>query len=404
MTPAGSIANIAVSSAIVLLVLSEWSWVQPRTSKLSFLAVVYAWYATTSIWAANTKKLEKAILAGEEHLFPSASFWLTLFPQVASCLCATTVIAFKRLLARREGKEEPSADSFGHCAWCAAGAGFYFGQLFTVDGLGAGAPGLVFGVKVLEPLSTSLLAIPVLGQRMNWRLLAAVLVACSGILVCVVGAHRGAAHAAGGSHAHGELKVIIGAVLANLGFSSRACVMKKAYSQKKISPLETFWKVNVVATACGVIMFIVWVIYGSTSHSAMAGLVRVSAELARAPWKWIATCLCYFLYQCSSILLLDCLQVETHALLVAMKHIFVVILASILSGSPLNALMIVGIVVATVGVFFYSVSPGPAEEAAKSLLPQSEKKGQQGTSIPRFLLVTLAVLGILGILSPMVYV
>lgn len=394
------IVQIVFSALVVLAVLSECSWVQPKNSRLAFLALVYAWYATTTIWAANTKKIEKGIIAEGVHLYPSASFWLTLFPQVLSCICITAIAGGRKLTAKIAKSTVDSTEGLGQACWYAAGAGFFFGQLFTVEGLGAGAPGLVFGVKVLEPLSTSLLAIPVLGQRLNWRLLVAVMVACSGILLCVVGAHRGAPSKGGDFN---EWKVIVGAILANLGFSSRACVMKKAYSQRSISPLETFFKVNVVAGACGVLMLIVWAIYLATCPERFVYFANVFHQLAAKPWKWFATCLCYFLYQCSSILLLDCLLVETHALLVALKHIFVVILASIMSGSPINTLMIIGIVVASLGVFAYSVSPGDTE-ARTSLLPPNEKKVKPSSGIPLVLCFLLSGLGVLGILSPFLYV
>mmetsp|Transcript_57366 Transcript_57366/g.167947 ORF Transcript_57366/g.167947 Transcript_57366/m.167947 type:complete len:395 (+) Transcript_57366:61-1245(+) len=388
----GSIIHIIISALVVTLILAECRWVQPKSSKIAFLALVYAWYVATSIWAANTKKIQKGFVAEGVHLFPSASFWLTLLPQVLSCVCITTVALFKRLTTK--DSSEGSTGSLCHISWYAAGAGFFFGQLFTVDGLGAGAPGLVFGVKVLEPLSTSLLAIPVLGQRLNARLLAAVLVACAGIVVCVLGAHRG-------SQLSGDLaewKVVLCAALANLGFSSRACVMKQAYSQRKISPLDTFWAVNVFSTVCGILMLAAWLLYLAWGpHRDVSS--SVLQELAREPWHWFSASFCYFLYQCASILLLDCLMVETHALLVAMKHIFVVILASVLSGSSLNALMIIGIAVASVGVLFYSTSPRDTE-AQTELLPHGAKLGQSQLGIPRGLLLTLAAIAALGVLSP----
>lgn len=394
----GSILNVTFSCFVVVLVFTCSRWVQPKTSKIVFVALLYAWYATTGIWAATTKKLETRIEADKIDLFPSTSFWLTLLPQVMSFACMSLLMLCKRL-TDGSGTSDSMTASQHWQTWCIAGMGFFFGQLFTVEGLGAGAPGLVFGVKVLEPLSTSLLAIPVLGQRCNCYLLAAIVVACAGIAVAVVGAHR-SSHVP--QSALGACKVILVSALANLGFSVRSCIVKNAYSQRALAPLEIFGRVNATATLAGTLMLVLWLLYLAAQPHSGASLAVILKELGSGPWDWFSTCLCYFLYQCSSILLLECLFVESHALLVALKHVFVVIVASVLSGSYLNTQMIIGVGVASAGVFFYAVSPAE-EGAATALLPHQDKINDLLGGVPRALCFTVLALGSVGIVSPFLY-
>merc|ERR1719240_43232 len=92
--------------------------------------------------------------------------------------------------------------------------------------LASASPGIVFVVKAVEPLSTAVLAIPTLGYPFSFRLFAALTIACTGIVITVLGEH-------------GATKEIIPktatlaavfAAVANIGYSARACTVKKMYS------------------------------------------------------------------------------------------------------------------------------------------------------------------------------
>lgn len=106
---------------------------------------------------------------------------------------------------------------------------------------------MVFMVKSIEPLSTAVLAIPVLKQRFNLRLLLAILVApwlsgplprgreaCSGIMITAAAAHGGYRQL---SASNAYFSMALG-MMANVGFSSRACVAKRALAFESKEPLE----------------------------------------------------------------------------------------------------------------------------------------------------------------------
>merc|ERR1719335_1489350 len=70
--------------------------------------------------------------------------------------------------------------------------------------------------------------------------------------------------------------------------------------------------------------------------------------------EWLIVSLCYFLYQSSSLLILQCIAVESHALLVGMKHVLSVITVSLLLGNHLTPTILFGLCVSAVGLWMYS--------------------------------------------------
>jgi drug/metabolite transporter (DMT)-like permease len=402
----GTVVGIVLCGLCVTLVLTGASWAQPKSNRIVLGALIVVWYWTTTIWATGTKQIVKDL--GDKEIYPSTSFWLTLIPQLVASACVALIAAAKGVKLW-DGTLRPATGSgLPRVAWFAAGAGFFFGQLFTVVSLASAAPSICFVIKAIEPLTTALLAIPVLKQSVSWRLLAAIMVSCAGIVMTAVGSHGGAAH---GVKADQLRLAIVCGFLCNCGFSSRACVVKKAMAHGTSSGTETFGKISVAACVCGITMLFLWLIiliakpHSFTYQYAFANLLET--------WRshtgtWLAMSFCYFLYQCSSLLILDCFFVESHALLVAMKHIFVVIIASLLTHSGLSVLAIVGVVIAATGVCWYAVSPPPVESGeTKPILPRADEKKTAPTifgDLPPVLIGIVAGMVILGNLSPVLTV
>jgi drug/metabolite transporter (DMT)-like permease len=405
----GTVVGIVLCWLCVALVLSGVRWAQPKNNKIVLAALIVAWYWTTTIWAMGTKQITKDL--GDKDIYPSTSFWLTMIPQLVASACVVPIAAAKGVKLW-EGTLWPARTDGGmpRIAWLAAGAGFFFGQFFTVLSLAAAAPSICFVIKAIEPLTTALLAIPTLRQSVNWRLLLAISVSCVGIVITALGSsHAGSGH---GGHPDRVGVAIICAFLCNCGFSSRACVVKKANAQGNVPGVEMFGKVSVAASAWGIAMLIMWLVilffhpHSATYRDSFDGLVEV--------WEhhlgtWLAMSCCYFLYQCASLLLLDCFIVESHALLVGMKHIFTVVLASVLIHSPLSALAIVGVVIAAAGVVWYAVTPPPvaSREEKAPILPQDEVLKKVGRpafgDLPPVLIGIVGALAMLGIISPSVH-
>ncbi|CAJ1331167.1 unnamed protein product [Effrenium voratum] len=232
--------------------------------------------------------------------------------------------------------------------WQLAGAAYFFGQLFTVAALALDAPSIIFVVKAIEPLSTALLAVPLLKQSFNLRLFMAILVACTGIMITAWAAHGGMERA---HQSHVYLAMALG-MLANVGFSSRACVAKRALAFESSEPLEAYGKLTLAATQSGSVLLLLWLLLGHAvlGDAAVDGVLR---HLLSRPGPWFVASFTYFLYQSASILLLSCFLVETHALLVALKHVFVVVLASLMTGAVLNSEMVAGLAIVCAGVAWY---------------------------------------------------
>ena len=168
-------------------------------------------------------------------------------------------------------------------------------------------------VKSVEPLSTACLAIPVLKQRFNLRLLLAILVACSGIMITASAAHGGVQQL---SASKAYLSMGLG-MMANVGFSSRACVAKRFLSKDQ-KVLEAYGKLSLKATQSGSVLLLLWLLMGRCL-AYDSDILDILEQLQRLPTAWLTTSLTYFLYQAASMLLLNYFLVETHALLVALK-------------------------------------------------------------------------------------
>jgi len=237
-----------------------------------------------------------------------------------------------------------------------------------VQSLVFGAPALTFIVKTAEPLSTALLAVLVLKRPFRWPLLLGVLLACIGIMVSV--------HAANDAHSAGSTQVgsmqMVGmafAFLSNLAFSSRACVAKKAISHLHVDPFETYAMLTIVGAQAGILPLLT---YGLSSHVVSAGFTPGSAFLALpcfdshfSAHSWFMMCLSYMLYQTCSVLVLSSIAVESHSLLVAMKHMLVVVLVSILVHAHLTRGIVFGMALTAVGVYLYMATTKEESSSAK---------------------------------------
>lgn len=385
----------ALATIWLILVLSGVSWCNPKSSKIALGVVIAIWFWTTTIWASQTKLVTNGL--GSNELYPSNAFWLTLVPQVLSSVCLLVMSKFKDmdLLTDTVRVEKPNAQTV---SWYVGGTAYFYGQLFTVMALAMSSPGIVFVVKAIEPLSTALLAIPVLNKAFSLPLFIAIAISCTGIVVTVQGSPEGVSF----DDAAGKAAIwaMAFAVFANMGFSTRACVVKKAFQKAKMSPLETFGKVTIAGTITGLLPLLVWLVLHPTM--AVSALSAFAVELQARAAPWFILSMCYLLYQCSSLLILDCIAVESHALMVAMKHIFVVVSASIVIGAPLTITMIVGIVMASAGVYYYSQVPEPE---SGPLLPQSEKlepTKKEMTGLPPLLYGIVGGLVTLGVAWPLI--
>mmetsp|Transcript_66956 Transcript_66956/g.174220 ORF Transcript_66956/g.174220 Transcript_66956/m.174220 type:complete len:430 (+) Transcript_66956:93-1382(+) len=410
-TPAaGAAAGVAVCALAVCLALGGVAWAQPRGSRAALLAAVAVWFWTSAEWAAATKVLEKEFQSAGVSLHPSTSLWLTLVPQLVSGVFCHLIAASRGVSLNEGTLWRTPGEGLGRLSWHTAGAAYYFGQLLTVEALSLGAPSIAFTVKAIEPLTTATLAIPTLGQSCQPRLFGAIAVSCAGIVLTVWGSHGGRL----GDGVSASLAVLF-ALLANLGFSCRACIVKKAFAGGQRDPLEAFGRVTTAGALHGAALLGAWAVL----RVALAAPGGAPAEgvwqcMAARPGTWAIMSVTYFLYQCSSLLILDCIQVESHALLVAMKHIFVVLLASLLTGANLGPTSMVGVGIASVGVLLYTASPGQPAAAHKELpaaearrLPAtapSEKSGlvprEPPAELPRVLHCAVLLVTALGCASP----
>lgn len=402
---AGAAAGAAACALAVFLTLGGVPWAQPKGSRAVLLAAVAVWFWTSAEWAAATKALEKELQSEGVSLHPSTSLWLTLVPQLVSGVFCH-LIAMSRGVNLNEGTLwRAPGEGLGRAAWHTAGAAYYFGQLLTVEALSLGAPSVAFTVKAIEPLTTATLAIPTLGKSWQPRLFVAIAVSCFGIVVTVFSSHGG--HIGDGASA--SLAVLF-ALLANLGFSCRACVVKKAFAHGGRDPLEAFGRVTTTGALHGTVLLVLWMALrlalAVPSGTHVSGVYQ---SMTAMPGTWAIMSVTYFLYQCSSLLILDCVQVESHALMVAMKHIFVVIQASVLTGATLGLTSMVGVGIASVGVLLYTASPeqpAKAKEEEKRLpaTALSEKSGlvprDPSAELPRVLHCAVFFVVALGCSSP----
>lgn len=350
-------------------------------------------------------------------LYPSTSIWLTFLPQAFSSVCVQlfAMIGGTSLI---EGTVVPANSGQSVCfgTWQLAGAAFFFGQLFTVESLGLNSPSVVFAVKAIEPLSTAVLALPVLKKRLNVQLFMAIIVACMGISVT---AYAGASNSGDLARTSGQSATHLAialAILANMGYSSRSCVLKKALGNRDMHPLESFGKITITASQVGIFLVVLWAVIGEWLFHP-ASFRDIIFELHLRPTAWFAASVSYFLYQAASVLLLNCLLVETHSLLVALKHVFVVVLASVMTHHAVNATMIGGLLTVCAGVCWYAHSQnskGRGETSAEDppetdvyedspLLPQNtnKKPHDDSSKLPVVLCGVVSIVVIAGSLTPL---
>jgi len=228
-------------------------------------------------------------------------------------------------------------------------------------------------VKAVEPLSTALLAIPMLGQKPSFSLFAGLFLACGGIIATHLGGHHdvpsggtsppGAADATGPFSRSATLTVLA-ALLANLGFSGRACMVKQAYGRAGGNPLATLTTLSFTGTITGLFPILLWPValvlhhwYGS-SETASWDRPLILTDLGSGEVRlWVSASVSYCIYQCSSLLILDCIAVESHALLVAVKHVFTAIVAALMVGEHLSATSLLGGAVTAAGIAIYTAAP-----------------------------------------------
>lgn len=392
--------GLAASSIVAILALQNIA--QRNTYVICLVAIV--WYWTSAEWAAVTKD----ILHELQHavLYPSTSIWLTFLPQVFSFVLVQILALIAGVDICKGMCFIRASCSVGFGTWHLAGSAYFFGQLFTVAALALDAPSVVFVVKAIEPLTTALLAIPLLNQIFNLRLFLAILVACTGIMITAMAAHGGFNQI---HHSRAEMSIVL-SMLANVGFSSRACVAKRALAFESKEPLEAYGKLTVTATQSGFGLLLLWLFLAQSvlDERDMMSLLR---HLSFNPGAWFTVCLTYFLYQACSIYLLSCFLVETHALLVALKHIFVVILASLLTGAVFNVHMTIGLSLVVAGVSWYLSSPASEDDAEKeSILPTKDTKAVSEASsesvrevqqVSSWLIAVVASVVVLGTVLPL---
>jgi len=382
--------GLAVSFLVIALALRDV--VRPKGNTVAIILLSAVWYWTSAVWAAVTKDILAEL--GEALVYPSTSIWLTYIPQALTYFLVQ-LFAWLAGLNIFEGTFTRSKTGMSFGTWQLAGSAYFYGQLFTVAALALDAPSIVFVVKAIEPLSTALLAIPVLRQSFQPQLFLAIIVACSGIMLTAWAAHGGSSMVHSGS---AYIAMGMG-MFANIGFSCRACVAKRALIFENNHPLQAFGKLTVAATQSGTVLLLFWLMLGRTlpNHEATSSLLL---HLCHRPAAWFTAALTYFLYQSSSLLLLNCFLVETHALLVALKHVFVVVLASLMTGAVLNEFMILGLILVCTGVCWYLTDSRDKESEKEPILPQTQSKEVESHEVPLSLVTVVLTVVVLGTLTP----
>jgi len=286
---------------------------------------------------------------------PLLAFWLTFAPQVVSAAIFASFF-FSRLGVKATTEIFTlGRSSGGGSFWLVTGAAFWYGQLFTVQSMMFGTPALAFIIKAAEPLSTALLAGWVLKKAYSLPLFLGVLITCIGIMVCVSSANHSEKQSAS---AHGFQWIgLVFAVLANLGFSSRACLAKKAIGQLQCDPCVAFGMMTLVGGIAGLLPLFVWALTSQIGIGLQVdGLICPFFDSRFSSRSWLMMCLSYVLYQTCSIFILSALAVESHALLVAMKHMLVVVIVSLMVQAHLTKGILLGMALTLSGVYVYSRS------------------------------------------------
>merc|ERR1719191_911810 len=125
---------------------------------------------------------------------------------------------------------------------------------------------------------------------------------------------------------------VVFAALANLGYSSRSCMAKKLMTSRSSSsssrhhrdegmdPFETFGRLTLTGALVGLLPLLVWGVFGLLGRVELMQPLRLLQDPRFNLLSWAEMSLSYLLYQACSVLILSGLAVESHALLVAMKH------------------------------------------------------------------------------------
>lgn len=345
--------SVILAAAVVLVYSAGGSQRTLSRNPVWMALLILVWYWTTSTWAVETKNIVQAFSSGG-GTFPLLGFWLTFAPQLVSAAIFAGRFSQLGVEATKDIYTLGYRSAGGF--WLVAGAAFWFGQFFTVQSMIFGAPALTFIVKAAEPLSTALLAGWVLKKAYSLPLLLGVVIACAGIMLCVASAHQAQGNSAHTAHEFQSMGLVF-AVLANLGFSSRACLAKKALGQLHLDPLAAYGMMSIVGGIAGLLPLFAWVL---TAEIGLAGTAQMCPffDPRFSLQSWLMMCLSYLLYQTCSILILSCVAVESHSLLVAMKHMLVVVLVSLLVHANLNKGIVIGMAWTVLGVYVYTRSIG----------------------------------------------
>lgn len=343
--------------------------------------LVSLWYWTTTTWATETKQILAVFTAdSNEAGFPLLGFWLTFIPQLMSTVLCALGLYWR--FGASVMKEMTAIQERGRSFWLVAGAGYWYGQFFTIQSLVFGTPALTFIVKTAEPLSTALLAVLVLKRPFSAYLFLGIVAACLGIMVTVASADAGS----DGSNQKNQWQLagMSLALLANLGFSTRACVAKKAISHLKMDPFETYAMMTIVGAQAGLLPLIAYGVFQLATPSAVALWACPFFDPRFSAFSWFIMCLSYMLYQTASVLVLSSIAVESHALLVAMKHMLVVVLVSILVHAHLTRGIIFGMILTMFGVYLYMSSSAKdsdaqAKEEDTSTAHEDPQEGEETT-------------------------
>lgn len=362
--------SVLVCAVLVAICRLGGQATSPKQHRGWMLVALVVWYWTTTTWAADTKRILNAYQDRSDPQYPLVAFWATFLPQLFGAVVLTATVG------SREGLQHVLPSRGQLALWVCSGAAFWYGQFYTVESLIHGTPALTFVVKAVEPLTTAVLAIPILGQSPSLPLLLGICIACAGVAMVVTSSGT---HGSGAPNVVGmeQLAGIGFAALANLGFSSRACLAKLALSKLRLDPFVAFTKMTVVGAQVGVLPGLAWIAAGSLGIGGVRlqgtlGLLDSRFELA----TWLSMCLSYLLYQACSILILSSIAVESHALLVAMKHVTVVVTASILVHAHLTVQAAMGTAVACGGVLIYLQSAQERGEGGGAAGKALEEAGE----------------------------
>jgi len=345
---------------------------EPKNSRVCFVVILSIWFWTTIEWADGCKLVVYRL--GLQGMPPSVTLWLTIIPQVVTSLCVMPVawvsgvditrdvVPVKSLVGRSRGSPEHDGERINdeRVTWFVGGLCFLFGQLFTVAALIAAAPSLVFAVKAMEPLTTALLAIPTLGHKFSVTLFFAMLISCVGVVIVAM-PHEAEAKSAVTHPGMSNQFTVCGVVfLANLGYSARACIIKKMFAtNSNHHALESFGKITLTATSASAIpaffVILTWCFQGYAGVVLGAG--KIMDELTDNARMWITLSICCFLYQGCSILILECIAVESHALMCTLKHLGTAIGTTLLLGQQLSSWMVLGLAMTFAGIYIYQKVP-----------------------------------------------